>query len=51
MGGDADGLGALGSCGWARARFFVLDGGAYESSEERVRLKRLGFEFGMELAA
>src|ERR1700754_738463 len=31
--------------------FFVLDGSADEGGEERMRLERLRFELGMELAA
>ena len=35
----------------ARALLFVFEGSAYEGGEERMRFERLGFEFGVELAA
>jgi len=45
------GLGCDGAGCWARLLEFVLERGAYEGGEERVRLEGLGFEFGVELAA
>src|SRR4029077_3495161 len=50
----AQGGGVLGfayRCGGAEFLSFVLEGGADECGEERVRFERLGFEFWVELAA
>ena len=48
---DADGVDALRFGSRVQAVFLVIQGGADEGGEERMRHERLGFEFGMELAA
>ena len=51
--GGCVGLRLLGAGGVGGARFldFVFQRSAYEGGEERMRLERLGLEFGVELAA
>ena len=51
VGRDAQGLDPLGFHDRARFVFAVFERGADEGGEQRMRLERLGFEFGMELAA
>ena len=54
MGRDGYGLGAMGLGDFSHRAifvFFMLDRRADEGGEKRMRFERLGFEFGVELAA